>query len=59
GRFPEEAFDPIALATRPVVREEEPEPAAARVAATGAEPGLDPEAEEEIVRRLRALGYVN
>jgi predicted AlkP superfamily phosphohydrolase/phosphomutase len=59
GRLPEEAFDAAALASRAVIREEESDaPAAFAEPATGV-PDLDPEAEEEIVRRLRALGYVN
>jgi hypothetical protein len=53
GRFASEAMRPDALASRPPQRAD----ATASVASAG-EVVFDPEAEEEILARLRGLGYV-
>jgi predicted AlkP superfamily phosphohydrolase/phosphomutase len=59
GRVPEEALDPAALVSHPVLYAEEAVRSTTPVGPAEAESGLDPESEEEIVRRLRALGYVD
>ena len=55
GRLPEELFAPGRLALRPPVRTA---PAAMQPASPVSAVTLDPEEEETIVGRLRALGYV-
>ncbi len=59
GRVPVAALDPDALRARPVVVADSAAPPIDAPVATDAESGLDSEAEAEIVRRLRALGYVD
>ena len=58
GRVPEEAYLPEALRARPVAIDRDADRAASSTATTDA-PELDAEAEEEIARRLRSLGYMD
>jgi len=57
GRVPTEAFEPTALLARPIKKSPLSEPAD-QLSQIPVGPVLDEEAEAEILRRLRALGYV-
>jgi hypothetical protein len=57
GRMPVEAFEPEALESRSVQRRGAIERSAGP-ARSDVDMGLDEEAEAEIARRLRALGYL-
>jgi len=58
GRVPTEILDPATLSARPVQTMVPPGPAAVEPSSSQVGPVLDAEAEAEILRRLRALGYV-
>lgn len=58
GQVPREAFEPTTLHVKPVQTASPLDPLARRAAESYAGPVLDAEAEAEILRRLRALGYV-
>jgi len=58
GRLPTEALEPGALRARPAETVARPESATVELSHTLVGPVLDEEAEAEILRRLRALGYV-
>lgn len=58
GSMPTAAFEPTALKARPVETMARPEPARAGPSGVPVGPVLDAESEAEILKRLRALGYV-
>jgi predicted AlkP superfamily phosphohydrolase/phosphomutase len=58
GRLPTETLEPAALQARPVETVVTPESATVEPSHTPGGPVLDEEAEAEILKRLRALGYV-
>lgn len=58
GQVPAEALQPLASRMRPPQVERRSEPAAAEPHQTWTGPVMDAEAEAELLRRLRALGYV-
>jgi predicted AlkP superfamily phosphohydrolase/phosphomutase len=58
GRLPEEIFEESLLESVPPVRAEPTRPVGGLTAATMATPALDPEQEEAVLSRLKALGYL-
>jgi predicted AlkP superfamily phosphohydrolase/phosphomutase len=58
GQVPAEALEPATLQDRPVPMEAPPKPKEVEPPPAPVGPVLDEEAEAEILRRLRALGYV-